>query len=305
MKFLINSEHSFDSFIFGSSRVGKINPKNINNSYYNLSYSEGLPSEHLANINLLLKNNIPIKNVIIGLDDFSYKVNPKYHEKDLLRLPHYSAENSTMDKVQFYSFYLTKLPSYYDLSRIFKTVFFDELFETYKYDIYESGLPIVPEKVDKFIELNKEVHNKDKKFLKPTIYEGSLIPQTIKSIKDIILLLKNNINYKIFINPIHKVTYLNANLEQFNMFKKELVEITSYYDFSGLNEVTLNNYNYYETSHYRMHIGNLITNELFLVKEANKKISKYVTKQNIEEHLLTLEQEIKEYYRNETINTKF
>ena len=51
----MNNKKKYDSFIFGSSRVGKINPLKIENGkYYNMTYSEGLPREHYQNIKFLI-----------------------------------------------------------------------------------------------------------------------------------------------------------------------------------------------------------------------------------------------------------
>lgn len=49
-------------------------------------------------------------------------------------------------------------------------------------------------------------------------------------------------------------TYLNDDIELMNRFKKELVKISPFWDFSGVNYVTANNYFWYETSHPRAFI---------------------------------------------------
>lgn len=44
-----------------------------------------------------------------------------------------------------------------------------------------------------------------------------------------------------FVNPIHLLTYRATNLDEFDEFKRKLADITSYYDFSGVNDITTNN----------------------------------------------------------------
>lgn len=295
MNFLINKKHSFNSFIFGSSRVGHINPLNIKNgNYYNMTYSEGLPAEHLSNIKLLIKNNIPIQNILIGLDDFSYEVNPSQHQNQPMRQLHYDTDINNMSKMSFYMYYLFKIPSVYDISRVVQQIIFNKIYPTFNYDVYKTGLPLVPKSVEDYIENNHDEHIKDQKFLKPSYYRGNRIKETINTIREIVnLSIKYNFKLIIFINPIHKTTYLDTNFNNFQIFKKELVKFSNYYDFSGLNKITINNYYYYDTSHYRDIIGELIKQRLF--GSDYDDFGVYVSKENIDRHLINLQEEIKEY----------
>lgn len=87
-KYLLNGT-SFDSLLMGSSRVNFIDVSKISQGrYYNYWYSEGLPTEHLANVKILLDRGMKIKNIMVGLDDFSYLVDFTTHVSNLLRQPH-------------------------------------------------------------------------------------------------------------------------------------------------------------------------------------------------------------------------
>ena len=100
----------------------------------------------------------------------------------------------------------------------------------------------------------------------------------------------------IFINPIHKTSYLANNITNFNKFKKELSQFTDYYDFSGLNKITTDNLMYYETSHYRVKVGDMIINEIFNSKHKNygcNSFGAYVTAYNIDAHLSCLTNDLK------------
>src|SRR5947209_1545442 len=73
--FILNNPDKFDSFIFGSSRIGVLKPSKIKNmNCYNMMYPQGIPKEHLENIKLFLKKKIKIKNLLIGLDELDYNV---------------------------------------------------------------------------------------------------------------------------------------------------------------------------------------------------------------------------------------
>ncbi|MGL5355948.1 MAG: hypothetical protein ACRDAQ_05285, partial [Cetobacterium sp.] len=73
-----------------------------------------------------------------------------------------------------------------------------------------------------------------------------------------------------------------------DVFKKKLLELTDYWDFAELNKFTENNYYWYEASHYRPILGELIFKKIFkddfeivpiLVDEENV-FGKYKSKNN-------------------------
>ena len=271
VKFILENSDKYDSFLFGSSRVGKINPKLFTNGkFYNMTYSEGLPYEHLLNIKLFLKHHIKIKNIYIGLDDFSYEVDPVIHDQQVMRKPHYLASGESF--LDFYSLY-HNVSYMYLLDRRGAT-----------FDIDDTGMPLVPIEIDNNIEKNKIKYCSEKKFLEPCHYSGDRIVQTLQELKEIKTICKiNKINLVFFINPIHKTTYLDTNFDNFLKFKKQLVRISEFIDFSGLNNITTNNYFYYETSHYRGITGTLIAK--IINGELNENFGKHVTPENIEAHL--------------------
>jgi hypothetical protein len=96
---------------------------------------------------------------------------------------------------------------------------------------------------------------------------------------------------------MHKFTYLEAQLERFAQFKKELAGITDFWDFSGINSVTTNNYNYYESSHYRPFVGDMLLKVMFGAPavKAPADFGRYVTAQNIDAHLHQQCREVKQY----------
>ena len=108
MKFVLNNPKKFDSFIFGSSRVGNIDVRKIPSEerFYNMTYSEGLPKEFLEDIKLMISNGVKIKTLLIGLDEFSFRVDPNEHLQQPMRRPY--SENL----LKFYMDYLLKAPNY-------------------------------------------------------------------------------------------------------------------------------------------------------------------------------------------------
>ena len=58
MQYILHNPDKFDSFLFGSSRTGFVDVENIpDGKWYNMSYSEGLPAEHLENWSAWMKKS--------------------------------------------------------------------------------------------------------------------------------------------------------------------------------------------------------------------------------------------------------
>ena len=103
-EYILNNKNDYNTFIFGSSRVGSINPHMLqNHKTYNMTYGEGIPREHLVILKLLIKNKVPIKHLLIGLDNFSYQVSFAEHQQSFIPKSHYLATNESI--IDFYRFY--------------------------------------------------------------------------------------------------------------------------------------------------------------------------------------------------------
>jgi hypothetical protein len=284
MRHIVNNPAKYDSFLFGSSRVGKIDVHRIKGGhYYNMNYSEAVPGEYLKDIHFLISRNVVIKNLLIGLDDFSYKVDPATHLTSAMRRPY----GSTLENVRVYMECLLAMP---------RTTWIREWLDKKPgkvfYDIHESGM-VLHKQEDVRIERNIYAHVNHKKFRKPFYYRGDRIRETIDDILEIKRLCNaNNIYCMFFINPIHKTTYLDGDPLQLDRFKRELVTITDFYDFSGFNSITIDNYCYYETSHYRYFVADLVLARIYGDDSLTvpEDFGVLVNKNNIDAHLHTLKQ---------------
>ena len=61
---------------------------------------------------------------------------------------------------------------------------------------------------------------------------------------------------------MHINTFNSINDVYYEFFISELAKITDILNFAGKNEITINNLNYYEISHYREHVGDYIISEI-------------------------------------------
>lgn len=294
MNYLLNNPQKYNSFIFGSSRVNAINPAKIKEeNYYNMTYSIGTPKEHYEDIQLMLREGIQINNLLIGLDYQSLLKKSIILENDLLR---HRPPNTLYEKIQFYKKYLLFRPTTKFLDLSLKK-------STHKIDrstVFTTGITS-NYGLDSLTIKQSKSHNSARKFLMPISSNIKHPPfdETFEPIKNLIRIAsENNINLKFFINPTHRTTYLNLNIENYFTALKMLADITDYLDFSGLNSVTLNNLNYFETSHFTHKVGDLIIAKMFDQKDTSlpDDFGEYVTQSTLEKHLLLHESLLDDFF---------
>ena len=132
----------------------------------------------------------------------------------------------------------------------------------------------------------------------------------LQDFKDIVAICKErNIELKVFISPSHasqwESLYQSGLWQVFEQWKRELVQITPIWDFSGYNTVTTEPIaqemkNYWDSSHYRQEVGDLVLDRLFDTPE-NKVPDDFgtlVTPQNIESHLANIMAEREVWVKN-------
>lgn len=269
VEYILENKSIYDSFIFGSSRVTAINPLRITDGkYYNMTYSEGIPHEHLLNIRLFLKSGVYIKNLLIGLDEFSYQVSFRQHQQQGLTKLHYLATDT--NQYLYFKENFIRLPLGEDRSHIKKKILQSQEFVKLDISNQKNYYLNYMDKKD----YNTQEHIENKVFNKPTLYSGDELRDTINDIQEIKnICLKNSINCNFFINPIHKTTYKYVDKQLLNEFKSELSKITNFYDFTLPSIVSDNNYYWHETSHYRNIVGDMIIDNIY-----NKNINDLVSK---------------------------
>ncbi|MGL6024712.1 MAG: hypothetical protein ACRC0F_08855 [Cetobacterium sp.] len=256
-KYILENKDKYDSFIFGSSRVGTLKGENLKNGkFYNMTFSGALPKEMLSILELFQKNDVKIKNIILGIDDFDQYTTPESQEDILYKL---SYEKLNKNKFEIYQSYLLNNP----FNKVNYEYFFGDKISNV--DILDTGKWSRPLK-DIEIEDDIQKHNLDEIFTTPfsNLDNISRVDKTIEEIRGIIKICnQNNIKLTVIFLPIHKTTFENNNYQNLEIFKNKLLELTDYWDFAELNKFTKNNYYWYEASHYRPILGELILKKIF------------------------------------------
>lgn len=127
------------------------------------------------------------------------------------------------------------------------------------------------------------------------------IQKTLQCVSQIIELCnEHGIEVIFFTNPMHRITY-EATLEaDWYDFLKGLVQITDFYNFSGINDITKDDCNYIDSSHYDADIGDKMIDAMCYdicdTNMLNQGFGVYVTKDNFDDFLKNLQAEDSNYY---------
>lgn len=273
MSYILENPDKFDSFMFGSSRVGAIHVEKIENERcYNMTYSVGVPAEHLENIRTLVKNGIIPDKIYIGVDSLSYTSDAKLHESEPIRA---SYEHLTTDRLAFAELYLNvrmvldslKITASYNGTNDALNAFYD-----YGW-IFDYGTACKPEYFEQ---------------PEASIGTEDCMDETLEDMASIVEICKeNDIELIVFTNPMYEVTYEASAAADYEIFLHELAEITDFYNFSGLNSITLDKENYIDTSHYKPEIGDMMI-QCMEGEQVDPSLYEqgfgwYVTNQNVDE----------------------
>lgn len=292
MTYIINNPNKFDSYIFGSSRVGNIHGDKIwNEKVYNMTYSNATPKEILSNIKTLLKHDILPKHIYLGLDSLSYTIEPNDHMNELISIPYEQFENNPA------SFYLKYLDPAMVLNAFFSVIKNHNFDEYYKYRFYEYGW-----NVDYANGTTQEI-TYDFNNAGPSLGNYYRLDETLEEIQNIVDLCKQNkIELTVFVNPMYYVTYEASLSVNYYDFLIGLANITEYYNFSGYNEITIDSANWIDNSHFSAEVSDMMK-EVFCYNQYysllyDEGFGVKVTKDNISNLISILEECRNNYLEN-------
>jgi hypothetical protein len=286
--YILKNPGKYDSFIFGSSRVSQIPVDYLNRvsgaKFYNMTYISGIMPDHLAVLKLFLRKKLPMKNIIVGLDYFSFKFVDHVNKARLLHYP-----ETMKDTIEFYYTYLTMAPDSSMLNEI-KFNGRDAL-----YDITGTG---------EYYFLRKEAlmakdpvkHNEKFMFPIPIVCK-TRIKKTTAEIREFVELCRaNNINLKFFVSPEYANSYLCEDIAELNLERTRIADFIDFWDFSNPGTITTNNYNYVDIVHYRKSIGRMIIDRLYHVNGViPADFGYFVTGPNLKAYLKKCEGDYRKY----------
>jgi hypothetical protein len=119
---------------------------------------------------------------------------------------------------------------------------------------------------------------------------------------------QRGIDLKIFISPFHaaqlEVIRVTGLWQEFEQWERELTEMAPVWDFSGYNSITSKSISdtksYWDSSHYRKKVGDLVLNRLFRYQEATvpADFGTLITPANVEAHLAKIRSDREVWAKN-------
>jgi hypothetical protein len=250
-RYVLDDPGRFDCFVFGSSRVASLDADRLGQREglrcYNFTHSGGTPVQHLHDLQLFLAAGVSPARIYIGVDDLAYTWDNRQNDRHFGRR---SYPSSLADWFGFYAMYLLRLPDEDDLA------IWQGKHETraQPWWVLSDGADGLEDNRALAEELFNDPGGQRQKFagLGPTLwYQDDNVSQTLEALQAIRELAQaHEFEVEVFFNPMHYKTYLANDWELLQGFKQGLAGQDSYYDFSGFNEVTMDDRYWMETSHY-------------------------------------------------------
>ena len=268
------TEPTYTNMIFGSSHVYTINPLTMEKYLEGRSYNAGVGTarieDHLGFLLYLERIQKLPKNIILGLDFYSFNQNVETNKYFLV-----NDELNFMQKKTDSNVYFSKFLSLDAFRASYKTLrnFLKDSQERPRFDTYgtSSGASKVftyyPEEIKQstFTDALVQSGYRDVKTVEYTVVSK----ERMQYVQDIVTLCqKHNINYTFFITPLSgqllsAIENDQVLSETLHRFKIELSNVTHYYDFLTHNKINDNRFYFGDTMHTVPFTGNLILARLF------------------------------------------
>jgi len=309
----IVSHSDFDAMLLGTSTTGVMDPTVVDSYLKTHSFNLSYPSSNTQIQNRFFKYahhfNPKIKYLIYGVDFGSFNAK-RHHKKHFVEF--YDQEEKIEHKEKLSSFDL-----YFNFNTFTSSVeaIFNGLLQEEKLEPQYIRATGMLDYVDNIQELEKGTYDLERKmkqsiqvfFQNEGIYQDYEFSQVLfDEFKDTLAFChKNNIKVLVYIPPVHS-DHFDAlaeagYFEKFEAFKRELVKVTDYVDFTGHNALSSNQNNYWDATHLRKEMTETIIKRLL----EEKGVGTLVTQENIEAHLSKLRAELKSYDLESVLAEKF
>ena len=263
IEYLKQHHDRYDTYLFGSSRIGMINPKTVEthlpgSRVYNMTCNSCNQYEYLHHLKFMLQQGFEIKTLFLQVDlsdidhyavrqdDFTARIHP---------------ETIGENQLLFYLDYLTTLSF---------TLMKEKIQNNLKHKLPE----LLSDGMDDTSEKEAAIQADAEGFYKQAFNGRLKIPQiamtpvgiqreTRDALREFIQLCRENqIQLHVFTTPHHHRFLLAYHPDDYYGLLTYLSSLTTFTDFSGINRVTHESRNYYEKNHYRVHVGDWIVQSL-------------------------------------------
>ena len=293
--FLQRNKAQFNGFIMGASRAALIDPRRLEpylpgSKFYNLAVALGGPQDHLQHLEYFLANGYDVRTlyVQIDLDLLSMRIRRRPYGM----IPHPAVVGDST--VLRYLEYLTILPI--ETMKLKLQWNMNPSLRTIDVDIVHTGMLSFPHRDARIRKEPLRYIAEEPSFHERTKRTGyaDLTPSLASLEKFKRQCDAHNVHCILFTTPLHHRMMDTVNPRGYAEFLHGLARISDYYDFMGYNTVTLDDHNYYESSHYRPHVADFIAARIFEDSAANvpRDFGALITPDNVDAHVRAALEEI-------------
>ena len=262
--FLLHNVKPFDTYLFGSSRIGVVDPcvyeKLLPGAHvYNFSVSSASVADIRNQLVFLSQQSWPLRLVVVQIDLENMMVS-KNEESDYLRKEHPLLRQEAAWKYYLgYALIQPKENWQGKWENNYKPI--EDRKYDWVYDVEKSGRTWPQGKQQRIEKEGEQYWNKEVTLQRDVRTRAVRIRekqwkenlQALQEIRD--LCRDRGIRLLVAVTPQSPQLTNLVVTEDYLRFLEDLAKITSYWNFSGYNSVTLERQNYYEFSHYRPHVG--------------------------------------------------
>jgi hypothetical protein len=298
--------HKFDTLMLGTSRIGGMNPDIVNKYTKGDSFNFEIPGsiiEQQYKMFLYTLKYNHIKHLIYGIDFFSFNANLTI-KNDFQEFYELEEEIESGKEIKNYDLYFN-IKTLRDSFMLFLTNLRGQKIYENKF-LLKNGMREYVQYKDEIrrgvFDIDKKIkHSMNSYFDKErgTYRRYRFSYKYLDYFRKIVDYCKdNNITVHVYIPPIYSkhfdALYIADYFDEFELFKKEIAQITNYTDFTGHNIITDNKNNFWDSSHIRKKFTQMIMAKIFNDKriEVPKNFGLFVTKNNLNHHLKKLRKEL-------------
>ena len=289
--YLIDNQGTFDSVLFGSSRLLGIPLDSLGGNWYKFYYGGGgSVNEHLYNLKVLVSHGIALRNVWL-MDEMLSLANLESNKKKYNRRFY---PDSVAGLLSFYKFYLFRVPDKDFLDMLRKK---RPLVRRKDSWLKWSGVAEPHLKQDRAHEasiLNFKVPENSMNGF-PWTYDARAVTYIQEAYA---LCKKNHIQYKFIMNPQHYKHLLLIDLDRIEASKRSLSGAGGFFDFTTLNHYATTNKYWREWWHFLSSVGEQMLKVLNSTEEGVDDFGVFVDVTNVEEHLSKVRKNILEQIPN-------
>lgn len=264
--YLETQHERFNGYIFGSSRSASTDPRMLEKyapgiSFYNMAVSGGSLYDHLAHLRYFLRSGYAVRLVYLQLDNEMLDTFRYPKENYLNRQhPHVRQESPLF----YHGEYATIFPYEYLKGKL--DVNWRQ--QSWKsFDIHNTGC-ILETHWEKLMASSPDEYVLDRKrFPLERIMRSRQdvrLGDNLQALQELKQLCEDNgIHLVVYMGPTNWRTWNEVDFAAYARLLRETVKIIPYWDFSGYNSVSENDFMFYEKSHYRPLVAEWIASRIF------------------------------------------